>query len=461
VGLSRAVCQWRAHLSDQNDSITLPHYAARGAASTIERPVVLIVGSNVGCDACWPGRVQSFKDKLALGRRTAERSPENSLVLRDPTMSSRHMIISSIPGGEFELRDLGSTNGTFVNGDLVHTSVKLQDGAVICAGAHAMVFRKASPGQLEAISQELAAPLGPQPTVNPSFALMCQRMRLLATSNEDVLLSGERGVGKEIYARAIHRASSRKGEFVTFDCAAVPPESVETELFGGSGGAFSRGLVEQAEGGTLFLDDVEELVPSVLAKLLRFTEGNRMGSTWAAPSRRIDVRVIAATSRTGLGKSSTGVRADLVDRFGFDAISVPPLRDRVEDIGAVAHTLLASPQKPFDLEVFQALCLHRWPGNVRELRKTLASAEALAQGSNRIGLDHLPSALSGTLQRCAATRRRRPRPPPTVEELKALFQRCRGNVLQVARELDRKPAVVYRWARRFGLQVKGFRSLST
>src|SRR6266540_316267 len=447
----------------RNDSVTLRSHILRTDVRA-EQPVVLVVGSDVGCQPDWAGRVTSFSETLVVGRRATGQAQECSLVLRDPTISSRHLSISRTSAGEFELSDLGSTNGTYVNGDRVKFPVRLQDGAVIFVGSHVLVFRTALLNHIEAIGHEAESPLGSVPTVSPTFAATCRRMRLLAATSEDVLLMGEMGVGKELYARAIHRASGRKGAFVTVDCVATPSEHLETELFGPSAGVLAPtatgkpGLIEQAERGTLFLDEIGELPAAIQARVLKFTEHQRLGVPWPTHSRDVDVRIIAATSRAAPSGDSSGLRPDLVAHFGADAISVPPLRDRVEDIGAFAHGLVAGQRKPFELAAFQALCLYTWPGNIRELCRTLASAAALAQGSDRIGFEHLPSSIFATPQIRSVTRRRRPRPSPTVQELEVLLRRHHGNVLRVSRELDRKPAVVYRWARRFGLAVKGLRA---
>jgi transcriptional regulator with PAS, ATPase and Fis domain len=251
-----------------------------------------------------------------VGRKTTDLS-DNALVLPDPTISSRHLSISGTPGGEFEVKDLESTNGTVVNGEVVLAPVKVQDGAIIFAGSHVMVFRTASRGQMEAIDMELAVPLGPVATVNPTFAVACQRMRLLATTREDVLLFGETGTGKEIYARAIHRASARRGEFVTLDCAATPPALVDAVLFGAPG---KRGLVDQAEGGTLYLDEIAEMDARALAKLLRLTEQDPLTSGWSVQSRAIDVRIIASSSRAGESADSTALRPELAARFGTEPV---------------------------------------------------------------------------------------------------------------------------------------------
>ena len=113
--------------------------------------------------------------------------------------------------------------------------------------------------------------------------------------------------------------------------------------------------------------------------------------------------------------------------------------------------------KPFELSPFQSLCLYTWPGNVRELGKMVTSAEALARDAERIGFEHLPSSVANVPRLRSSPGRRKYRKPPTAEDLEALMKRFRGNMLRVARELDRKPALVYRWARRFGLPVAEFR----
>jgi transcriptional regulator of acetoin/glycerol metabolism len=151
------------------------------------------------------------------------------------------------------------------------------------------------------------------------------------------------------------------------------------------------------------------------------------------------------------------LRADLAARLGAEAIRIPPLRDRVEDLGALAHYLKADKDKPFDLSAFQSMCLYAWPGNVRELSKIVVSADALARGAERIGFDHLPTAIAAVPRLRSSPGRRKYRKPPTAEELQALMKRFQGNMMRVARELDRKPALVYRWARRFGLPVAEFR----
>ncbi len=267
-----------------------------------------------------------------------------SLVLSDRMVSGQHLAIAPAPDeGTFEITDLSSTNGTVVDGEAVESTMRLRDGAIIFVGSHVMVFRVATELQLAAIQDEMGEPLGPVPTVNPAFALICRRLRKLAEAGQEFLLTGETGAGKEIYANAIHRVSGRKGPFIPVNCAALPRELVESELFGYARGAHSQaamakpGIIEQAEGGTLFLDEIGEMAPELQTKLLRFTQDRMLSPIGGVRARHIDTRIIAATSRTtGLTESgSGGLRADLAARLGAEPIRIPPLRDRIEDLGAL------------------------------------------------------------------------------------------------------------------------------
>jgi DNA-binding NtrC family response regulator len=428
--------------------------------------ILLIVGDARGRIPPGKERVVSFAGTMVVGRREATQSEpgQSFLVLPDRMVSSQHLAIGRAPEeAAYDLTDLSSSNGTVVDGEAVESSVRLRDGALIFAGSHVMVFRTVSAAELAAIHAELARPLGPVPTVNPTFAMVCKKLRVLAEAGEEVLLVGETGVGKEVYARAIHKASGRMGRFVAVNCAAIPRELVESELFGYARGAHSQaamakpGIIEEADGGTLFLDEIGEMAPALQTKLLRFTQDRLLVPVGGVHPRRIETRIVAATSRTAPATESGGLRADLAQRLGAEPIRIPPLRERIEDLGPIAAFLLGERAKPFELAAFQALCLHAWPGNVRELEKAMTSAEALARGSESVDFEHLPAAISSAPRTRSAPGRRKARPPPNAADLEALMRRFRGNMMRVARELDRKPALVYRWAKRFGLDVGDFR----
>jgi DNA-binding NtrC family response regulator len=449
-----------------NDSITLVPRQRRKEEQR-QVPVLLIAGNTEGQVPYGKERVVTFESSLILGRKelTTLEPGASSFVVSDRMVSGQHATIARTDDG-YQLTDLGSTNGTVVDGVPALPSVKLREGSLIFFGGHAAVFRLVSISEIAAVASELEAPLGPVPTVNPALAAICSKLRKLAEAGEELLLTGETGVGKEVYANAIHRSSGRKGRFVAINCAAIPRELVESELFGYVRGAHSQaaaskpGIIEEAEGGTLFLDEVGEMAPELQTKLLRFTQDRLLVPIGGVRPRRIDTRIIAATSRTTAPAKTGGggLRADLAARLGAEPIRIPPLRDRLEDLGALVSFLLGDRARPFELNAFQALCLHPWPGNVRELSKVLTSAEALARGFDRIMAEHLPKAIAAAPGRVRSSPgRRSSRPPPTAVELEELMRRFHGNMLRVARELDRKPALVYRWAKRFSLNADDFR----
>jgi sigma-54 dependent transcriptional regulator, acetoin dehydrogenase operon transcriptional activator AcoR len=239
----------------------------------------------------------------------------------------------------------------------------------------------------------------------PPLVEVC-RVALAAASNTlPVLIQGESGTGKELFAQGIHRASDRAaGPFVAVNCAALPRELIESELFGYVGGAFSgarregrAGKYEVADGGTLFLDEVTELPPAAQAALLRALQEGEVTRVGAATTRRVDVRVIAATNRQLDQCVAAGVmREDLFYRLSVLPLELPPLRQRGGDIGLLAEHFrseacreLARPGCDFGPGVLEALRAYRWPGNVRELKNLMRRLVALASGPT-ITCDDLP-----------------------------------------------------------------------
>jgi transcriptional regulator with PAS, ATPase and Fis domain len=411
--------------------------------------------------------VVPFGESLAIGRRASEMpNGETHWVIRDDLVSRLHCRISR--GGDgWEITDLGSRNGTAVDGGLLKQAPsRLKDGSIICLGSYVSVFRLVTEHQLVAMQADVLSPFAPVGTSSPTLALLTQKLAKLARTQGELLLTGETGVGKEVYARAVHQASGREGRFVTINCAAIPRELIESELFGFARGAHSeakadkRGLFEEADGGTLFLDEIGDMPQELQAKLLRFLQDREITPLGSTRPRKIDVRVIAATSRSVAPTSPTsaGLRPDLSARLGAEPIRIPPLRQRIEDLGALCHHLLGARVKPLETMAFQALCLHTWPGNVRELGKVLETAAALAEEEDMIAIEHLPSTIAQTPERLRYTPHNYSgRPPPTPTELEELLRRFSGNVARVARELDRKPPLIYRWCKRFKLDPEAFR----
>jgi len=211
----------------------------------------------------------------------------------------------------------------------------------------------------------------------------------LAAGEVTLALIGETGTGKDVLAHAIHEASLRSDQpFVVFDCGAVSPSLVESELFGHERGAFTGahaehpGAFERAGGGTLFLDEIGELPLDLQPRLLRALDDRSVRRVGGTRDRRLDVRVIAATNRDlSALVAAKQFRADLYYRLAAAVIHLPPLRDRLQDLPVLIPQLLCDLGRP-ELRVAEAtvqlLKTHRWPGNVRELKNTLACAMAFA-----------------------------------------------------------------------------------
>lgn len=235
--------------------------------------------------------------------------------------------------------------------------------------------------------------------------------RRVAAADTTVFLLGETGAGKERLARAIHRESPRRDRpFVAVNCAALPETLLESELFGHEKGAFTgaaqarRGHFELAHGGTLFLDEVAEMPPSLQGKLLRALEERTIQRVGGEQPFQVDVRILAATSRDVEREVADGVfRRDLYYRLAVVTLTLPPLRERIEDLPELVDGLLerlgrklGRPNPRIAAEARQALAGYPWPGNVRELVNVLERALLLADGPE-IGVEDLPRDLAGSV----------------------------------------------------------------
>ena len=234
-------------------------------------------------------------------------------------------------------------------------------------------------------------------TTHPDLLQLCDEMKRLAQTDITVLLTGESGTGKEVLAQAIHELSPRrKGKLVAVNCAAIPETLLESELFGHEKGAFTGaikttiGKVEQAEGGTFFLDEVGDMPVSLQAKLLRFLQDRKVERIGGRTSIPVDVRVVAATNQPLEDLiAAGGFRQDFYYRLSESEFYLPPLRERPEDAVLIAHRLvrtyaeeLKRPIRGFAADALAAILAYPWPGNVRELQNTIKRAAAAARGPN-------------------------------------------------------------------------------
>lgn len=240
---------------------------------------------------------------------------------------------------------------------------------------------------------------------SPAMKAMAERVRLVAPTPGTALVLGETGTGKEKVARALHRFSGRQGRFVPVNCAAIPSELIESELFGHRRGAFSgataerKGLFEEAERGTLFLDEVGELPLSVQAKLTRCLQEKAIRRLGESEERPVDVRVVAATHRDLEAMvREQRFREDLWYRLAVLRVEVPPLRRRGRDAALLATQFLSAGGASLSAEAAEAIVAHRWAGNVRQLRGAMEQAQLLAK-NGRVGLAELPAELTAREQR--------------------------------------------------------------
>jgi transcriptional regulator of acetoin/glycerol metabolism len=287
-----------------------------------------------------------------------------------------------------------------------------------------------------------------------TLAPMARQASRLFAAGVSLLVGGETGTGKEFFAKALHRASTRAAKpFVAVNCAALPETLIESELFGHEAGAFTgaapkgrTGLVQQADGGTLFLDEVGDMPLSAQTRLLRVLAEREVTPVGATTPRTVDLRVIAATHRDLAVLVREGrFREDLLYRLAGARFILPPLRERADLPALIARLLAGRPGAPrLSAEAAAALTRHTWPGNVRELVSALDYACALAEGPE-IGLSDLPPAVLPGPREAAALA------PAGDDVLEAALRRRAWNVSAVARDLGLDRSTVHRRMRKLGL----------
>ncbi len=321
------------------------------------------------------------------------RAPDCDLRIDEASVSRRHARLHL--GPPMRLEDLGSSNGTRVGGRAVArgASVPIALDQVFDVGRVMVIVQSGAPRPRAAD----APAEGPMPELR-------RLVDRLAAGTISVLLLGETGVGKEVMARLVHERSPRRAApFVSFNCAALSESLLESELFGHEKGAFTGaaaakpGLLESADGGTVFLDEVGELSPPLQAKLLRVLEQREILRVGAVKVRKIDLRFISATNRDLGAEIERGrFRQDLFYRLSGASLSIPPLRQRVAEIEPLARTFVAETAAALGCaapalspEAVAALVGYEWPGNIRELRNLMERA-VLVCGGDAIAREHLP-----------------------------------------------------------------------
>jgi transcriptional regulator with PAS, ATPase and Fis domain len=392
------------------------------------------------------------------------------LVLADETVSRFHCELrpdgsgGSGGSGGVVVRDLDSRNGTVLQGVQV-LAARLESGSVLRLGESEVRFERGVDKVKLALSpnDRFELLVGRSTAMRRLFAVL----EPAAASDATVLLVGETGTGKEAAAESIHRASARRDQpFVVVDCGAIPPDLLESELFGHERGAFTgavarrEGAFEAAAGGTIFLDEIGELGAALQPKLLRALERRQVkrvgGNAWT----EVDVRIVAATNRDlRADVNSKQFRSDLYYRLAVVEARIPPLRERLDDLPLLVDRLLeglgpvatAEPQRLREPEFLAQLERHAWPGNVRELRnyleRCLALRDAGPPGDSSAPPEPIVDA-SRTLREAREAWTR------TFERryLEDLLARHKGNVTAAARAAGVDRIYLYRLLWRHGLR---------
>ncbi len=413
-------------------------------------------------------RVEVGAEALLVGRHAS-----CQLVVDDRRVSSVHAEVVATERG-VRLRDLSSKNGTFVHGVRVgevflrhETQVKLGETTLVFTpskGAR-QVEEEASFGPLVGQSHEMRALFG--------------RLRRIAATELTVLVGGETGTGKELVARAIHLGSPRaKGPFVVVDCGSIPQSLAEAALFGHEKGSFTGATDRrvspfvEADGGTVFLDELGELPAELQPKLLRALAERRIKPVGSNTYRPVDVRVVAATRRDLVREVNEGVfRSDLFFRVAEVRVDLPPLRARLDDLPALVRRILADlgDEMAFSrvtADSLARLARHDWPGNVRELRSAVAVTLALTDPGEPLELS--PSVVGiADVPAAGVARAAAPGSPAELASFKdakqealARFEReyfarlsadCQGNVSEMSRRSGLERAHVRAYLRRHDL----------
>lgn len=396
----------------------------------------------------------------------------NDLVISDSTVSKRHCEIGIDEQG-YRVKDLDSTNGTFVQGVRVRTAF-LNNGTEFKLGKTRLIFCPLQESHTVPLSSSdnFGQVLGHSVAMRRVF----HTAETYAPTDATIMITGETGTGKEILAEEIHNKSDRKDKpFIVIDCASLARELIESELFGHTKGAFTGanadrvGAFEHANGGTVFLDEIGDLSPELQPKLLRVLEKREVRRVGSNKLKDIDVRIICATNRNlDIEVNEGRFREDLFFRLSVVRIELPPLRHRKEDITLLAKCFICELHgenamdeiAEFD-EAIDMLKRHDWPGNVRELRNLMEAAfytqKRPIELTTLLSLGHLRSLKEKHDNSFETDRPFKDAKNDLIADfektyIRDLLDRNNGNVSQSAREAGIERAYLQRLIRKYGLK---------
>ncbi len=397
-------------------------------------------------------RISIGKGIIRVGRSVRGHFP-----LSDKTISNVHLEIESTAAG-IQVRDMGSTNGTRVDGRTIQGQTIEIDSEIQVGKTTLKIFLEEE--SLPFSDTSLGQLIGQAPKMVEVYYLL----RKGATSNAPILIQGETGSGKELVAKEVHRLSPRaKKPFITVDCSSIPKDLIESELFGHEKGAFTSaiaqrlGAFELADGGTIFLDEIGELPLEMQPKLLRVLEDKRFKRIGGSELIQSDFRIIAATNRWLDQEVMNGrFRQDLFFRLYVLPVFLPPLRERREDIPLLVAHFLKGKAVEVPKEVLAKLIQHPWPGNVRELRNVMERGVVMMEGNRLRSEDLLFLRAEKKGGGPMPWEKHDDAPPESLEEIeKQVIRRtlkgCAGDKKQVAKTLGIALSTLYEKIKRYRL----------
>ncbi|HQB45201.1 MAG TPA: sigma 54-interacting transcriptional regulator [Polyangiaceae bacterium] len=421
------------------------------------------------------------------------RDPLCAIVVPERAVSRHHAMLK-YNGESWLLRALGGANGTMVDGHFID-EIELEHLHEIRVGDTVMKFVLAGAenymsygidgamvGSVQRRSTRLTELVG-----GWAIDRIGAQLERIAPLELLIVIQGESGTGKEVVAREIHRLSGRAGPLRAVNCAAIPPNLIESELFGYKRGAFSGaerdklGLIPAANHGTLLLDEIGDMPLEAQAKLLRVIQSGEIYPVGATTAQHVNVRFICATNRNLPNLVKEGrFRGDLLARLNEFSIELPPLRERKEEIFQLSRTLIARhghADKQISFPFMLALLHYDWPYNVRELEACLRRAvaiadtpvldprhlpdcirEAMVPYGTRLAPSSEPAPIAVHEPSPAAPASCRPRASaPSEQRMRELLAAHRGNVAAVGRELGKERMQIHRWMQRYGIVVDEYR----
>jgi DNA-binding NtrC family response regulator len=416
--------------------------------------------------------VISDKERLRVGAHSS-----NDLVLAEDRTASRHHFEIQYTDRGYLLVDLNSTNGTFLDGRRIERAY-LTSGSQVRAGSSTLNFTPID--EEVTVEPDREGQLGGMVGTSMKMRQIFGLIKKIAPMDVSVIIQGETGTGKELVARAIHENSNRrKDPFVVLDCGAIPPNLIESELFGHEKGAFTGavsarpGAFERANGGTIFLDELGELRFDLQPKLLRVLENREVRRVGGNDVIEVDVRVIAATNRDLVKEIQGGnFREDLYFRLSVINIQLPPLRQRRDDIPLILRSALNDPEhmgkygrKVFSQAAMQQILNYPWPGNVRELMNVLSHVLTFSDGEE-IDVSHLPPRIQGQQKDGPLSFNEHLSFKDAKEQLLENFEReyigqvlkrCDGNISRAARESGLHRKSIERLVKKYQLDTRSMK----